>query len=261
MSNRLYNKQARTPSLSLSLSRSLSHTTHNSPQTRPKPKSPVVFSLTAMDNVSSQVCLKSDSQSEVLDKDTAMVPLNNDTPIIETRAEEPETTEPTEEEQSMDWKDEEPEDEEPEDEEPKDEESEDEEPEMKIRGESEDGESETWKSEVEESDDEKSKDGKVMVDKHPTQLCSYRYRVPKNAIVGESCVVECLVCGCLFRDSCCASCGLSIGRAVLKECTICGKQEEHSNFECPEREEKRKDSGFTYDPYTGSFSVEIRPLK
>ncbi|VVA26272.1 Hypothetical predicted protein [Prunus dulcis] len=235
-----------------------------------------------MDNVSSQVCLKSDSQSEVLDKDTAMVPLNNDTPIIETRAEEPETTEPTEEEriaffwgkteESMDWKDEEPEDEEPEDEEPKDEESEDEEPEDEESedGESEDGESETWKSEVEESDDEKSKDGKsyegeckycLKVDKHPTQLCSYRYRVPKNAIVGESCVVECLVCGCLFRDSCCASCGLSIGRAVLKECTICGKQEEHSNFECPEREEKRKDSGFTYDPYTGSFSVEIRPLK
>ncbi|XP_034217908.1 putative E3 ubiquitin-protein ligase RING1a isoform X2 [Prunus dulcis] len=214
-----------------------------------------------MDNVSSQVCLKSDSQSEVLDKDTAMVPLNNDTPIIGGKTEE-----------SMDWKDEEPEDEEPEDEEPKDEESEDEEPEDEESedGESEDGESETWKSEVEESDDEKSKDGKsyegeckycLKVDKHPTQLCSYRYRVPKNAIVGESCVVECLVCGCLFRDSCCASCGLSIGRAVLKECTICGKQEEHSNFECPEREEKRKDSGFTYDPYTGSFSVEIRPLK
>ncbi|PQP96125.1 uncharacterized protein Pyn_37879 [Prunus yedoensis var. nudiflora] len=126
-------------------------------------------------------------------------------------------------------------------------------------------ESEDWKFEVEESDDEKSKDGKsygeckycLKVDKHPTQLYSYRYRVPKKAIVGESCVVACLVCGCVFRDSSCADCGLSVGRALLKHCTICGKREEHLNHECPER----KDSGFTYDPYTGSFSVEIRPLK
>ncbi|CAB4285135.1 unnamed protein product [Prunus armeniaca] len=185
-----------------------------------------------MDNVSSLDCLQLDSQSEVLDKDAAMVPLNCDTPIIGSKTEE------SEDEESMDWK-------------------------------SEDEESEDWKSRVEELEDEKSKDGKsygeckycLKVDKHPTQLCSYSYRVPKNAIVGESCVVACLVCGCLFRDSCCADCSVSIGHALLKDCTICGKKEEHSNFECPEREEKRKNSGFTYDPYTGSFSVEIRPLK
>ncbi|CAB4285121.1 unnamed protein product [Prunus armeniaca] len=190
-----------------------------------------------MDNVSSLECLKLDSQLEVLDKDAAMVPLNCDTPIIETMTEEPETTEPTEEERIAHFwrKTEESEDEESEDEESMDWKSKDKEPE--------DDESDDWKSEVEESDDEKSKDGKsygeckycLKVDKHPTQLCSYRYRVPKNAIVGESCVVACL------------------------ECTICGKEEEHSNFECPEREEKRKNSGFTYDPYTGSF--EIRLLK
>ncbi|CAB4315749.1 unnamed protein product [Prunus armeniaca] len=216
-----------------------------------------------MDNVSSLDCLKLDSQSEVLDKDAAMVPLNCDTPIIETMTEEPETTEPTEEERIAHFwrKTEESEDEESEDEESMDWKSKDKEPE--------DDESDDWKSEVEESDDEKSKDGKsygeckycLKVDKHPTQLCSYSYRVPKNAIVGESCVVACLVCGCLFRDSCCADCSMSIGHALLKDCTICGKKEEHSNFECPEREEKRKNSGFTYDPYTGSFSVEIRPLK
>ncbi|XP_021821250.1 uncharacterized protein LOC110762857 [Prunus avium] len=212
-----------------------------------------------MDNVSSLECLKLDSQSEVLDKDggendlfsPAILPLNCDTPIIETRAEEPETTEPTEEELIAFWN---------KTEESEDEESEDEESEHWKCEESED-----WKFEVEESDDEKSKDGKsygqckccLKVDKHPTQLCSYMYRVPKNAIVGESCVVACLVCGGLFRDSCCGGCGLSAGRAILKDCTICGKQEEHSNFECPER----KDSGFTYDPYTGSFSVKTLPLK
>ncbi|CAL9003219.1 unnamed protein product [Prunus brigantina] len=132
-----------------------------------------------------------------------------------------------------------------------------------------DEESDFWKSEIEESEDEKSKDGEsygeckycLKVDKHPTYLCSYKYRVPKNAVVGNSCVVECLVCGCLFRDSCCAGCGLSIGHALLKDCTICGKQEEHLNYECPKREEKRKDCSFTYDPFTGSFSVEICPLK
>ncbi|KAL6278484.1 hypothetical protein ACE6H2_022085 [Prunus campanulata] len=216
-----------------------------------------------MDNVSSLECLKLDSQSEVLNKDfngkdlfsPAMVPLNCDTPIIDSTAEELETTEPTEEEliayfyegsnlrlpDSIGSKIEE----------------------------SDDEELEFWKSEIEESEDEIPKDGEsygeckycLKVDKHPTYLCSYKYRVPKNAVVGDSCVVECLVCGCLFRDSCCASCGLSIGRALLKDCTICGKQEEHLNHECPEREVKRKDCSFTYDPYTGSFSVEIRPLK
>ncbi|CAL2268981.1 unnamed protein product [Prunus armeniaca] len=129
----------------------------------------------------------------------------------------------------------------------KTEESEDEE---SMDGKSKDEESDNWKSEVEESDDEKSKGWRKLW-----------YRVPKNAIVGESCVVACRVCGYIFRDSCCADCGLSVGRAILKECTICGKEEEHSNFECPERKEKRKNSGFTYDPYTGSFFVEIRPLK
>ncbi|XP_021821252.1 TNF receptor-associated factor family protein DDB_G0290931-like [Prunus avium] len=201
-----------------------------------------------------------------------MVPLNCDTPIIDSKAEEPGTTEPTEEEliayfyegtnlrhpSSIGSKAEQSEDEESEDD---DEES--------MDWKSEDEESEGWKSEVEESEDEKSMDGKsygeckycLKVDKHPTQLCSYRYQVPKNAIVGDSCVVACLVCGCLFRDSCCADCGLSIGYAILKDCTICGNQEEHLNHECPEREEKRKDCSFTYDPYTGSFSVKIRPSK
>ncbi|CAB4285133.1 unnamed protein product [Prunus armeniaca] len=98
----------------------------------------------------------------------------------------------------------------------KTEESEDEE---SMDGKSKDEESDNWKSEVEESDDEKSKGWRKLW-----------YRVPKNAIVGESCVVACRVCGYIFRDSCCADCGLSVGRALLKECTICGKEEEHSNL-------------------------------
>ncbi|CAL8166163.1 unnamed protein product [Prunus armeniaca] len=52
----------------------------------------------------------------------------------------------------------------------------------------------------------------------------------------------------------------SLETHVIKDCTICGKQEEHSNHECPEREEKRKDCSFTYNPYAGSFSVKIHPL-
>ncbi|PQQ14014.1 uncharacterized protein Pyn_39452 [Prunus yedoensis var. nudiflora] len=121
---------------------------------------------------------------------------------------------------------------------------------------------ESKESETEESEDEGCFIGEckycLKVNKHPTNQCSYEYKVPKDAIVGESCVVACLVCGCLFRDSRCADCGTSLGRAFLKDCSICGKEGEHLEFECPERD---ANCGFTYDPYTGSFSVEIRPLK
>ncbi|PQQ14011.1 uncharacterized protein Pyn_39449 [Prunus yedoensis var. nudiflora] len=61
-----------------------------------------------------------------------------------------------------------------------------------------------------------------------------------------------------FSGARCADCGTSLGRAFLKDCSICGKEGEHLEFECPERD---ANCGFTYDPYTGSFSVEIRPLK
>ncbi|CAB4313160.1 unnamed protein product [Prunus armeniaca] len=93
---------------------------------------------------------------------------------------------------------------------------------------------------------------------HYTPLCSYVYEVLEDAIVGESCVVTCLVCGCLFRDSRCANCGISLGRARIKYCSICEKRGEHLPFECPKRD---RNSGFTYNPYNGSFSVKIHPLK
>ncbi|KAL6276024.1 hypothetical protein ACE6H2_019625 [Prunus campanulata] len=121
-------------------------------------------------------------------------------------------------------------------------------------------ESEDEESETEESDDEEIGECKycLKVDDHYTQLCPYIYEVPENAIVGESCAVTCLVCGCLFRDSRCANCGISLGRARIKYCSICEKRGEHLPFECPKRD---RNSGFTYNPYNGSFSVKIHPLK
>ncbi|CAL8999429.1 unnamed protein product [Prunus brigantina] len=115
-------------------------------------------------------------------------------------------------------------------------------------------------SETEESEDEEIGQCEycLKVGDHYTPLCSYVYEVPEDAIVGESCVVTCLVCGCLFRDSRCANCGISLGRARIKYCSICEKQGEHLPFECPKRD---RNSGFTYNPYNGSFSVKIHPLK
>ncbi|CAB4282640.1 unnamed protein product [Prunus armeniaca] len=121
------------------------------------------------------------------------------------------------------------------------------------------------KSQPEESEDEESDDEEIgeceyclKVGDHYTPLCSYVYEVPEDAIVGESCVVTCLVCGCLFRDSRCANCGISLGCARIKYCSIYEKRGEHLPFECPKRD---RNSGFTYNPYNGSFSVKIHPLK
>ncbi|CAL9015457.1 unnamed protein product [Prunus brigantina] len=185
-----------------------------------------------MDNVSSSECLKLDSQTEVFDKEgcgkdlfsPAMVPLNCDTTIIDNNVKEPETK--------------------------------------------------PWTMSLEELTEEElctyfhvwpgppSHRGEcqycLKVDDHPTQICSYRCKVPEDAIVGERCVVVCRVCGCLFRDSRCVDCDMSLGRAILKECSICGKEGEHLSFECPKR---NRNNGFTCDPYTGYFSVEIFPLE
>ncbi|CAB4306461.1 unnamed protein product [Prunus armeniaca] len=197
-----------------------------------------------MDNVSSSECLKLNSQTEVLDKEgcgkdlfsLAMVHLNCDTTIIDNNAKEPET--------------------------------------------------EPWTINLAELTEEELRiyfhvfpgppSHRVIassllppnllgecqyclkVDEHPTQICSYRYKVPEDAIVGERCVVACRVCGCLFRDSRCANCGTSLGRAILKECSICGKEGEHLSFECPKH---NRNNGFTCDPYTGYFSVGIFPLE
>ncbi|CAB4306428.1 unnamed protein product [Prunus armeniaca] len=87
----------------------------------------------------------------------------------------------------------------------------------------------------------------LKVGDHFSQTCSYRYHVPKNAIVGKRCVVVCNLCGCLFRDSCCGVCGQSDGFAILMNCLHCRKIGEHLIFTCPSRE------GKSYlDPYTGS---------
>ncbi|XP_016648785.1 PREDICTED: uncharacterized protein LOC103324830 isoform X3 [Prunus mume] len=87
----------------------------------------------------------------------------------------------------------------------------------------------------------------LKVGDHFSQTCSYRYHVPKNAIVGKRCVVVCNLCGCLFRDLCCGVCGQSDGCAILMNCLHCRKIGEHLIFTCPSRE------GKSYlDPYTGS---------
>ncbi|CAL2224849.1 unnamed protein product [Prunus armeniaca] len=120
--------------------------------------------------------------------------------------------------------------------------------------ESEIDESETDDSEADESDSEKLIGREcqfcLKVGDHFSQTCSYRYHVPKNAIVGKRCVVVCNLCGCLFRDSCCGICGQSDGCAILMNCLHCGKIGEHLMSMCPSRE--GKPSCFSLDPYTGS---------
>ncbi|XP_021828872.1 uncharacterized protein LOC110769243 [Prunus avium] len=195
-----------------------------------------------MDNVSSLECLKFDSESEVLAKDDgvknlfspAMIPLICDMPTIGVKPEESET-------------------EESEDEESEDEESEDEEIGSKIE------ESESEDSEDEEITKEKLRSfiGEckycLHVGDHISQLCPYKNDAPKNATIGESCMVVCSICCCLLRDSCCADCDLSIGCAVLKDCPICGKQGERWPSTCSKREGKHIPSGFTCDFDTGFF--------
>ncbi|XP_008223713.1 PREDICTED: uncharacterized protein LOC103323494 [Prunus mume] len=122
-----------------------------------------------------------------------------------------------------------------------------------------DDESDTDVSLFDESDTDESDTEKLIgreceyclkVGVHFTQTCPYKYHVPKNAIVSKRCVVVCNFCGCLFRDSCCGSCGISDGCAVLMDCLHCGKIGEHLTFTCPSRE--GKPSYFFCDPYTGS---------
>ncbi|CAL8989703.1 unnamed protein product [Prunus brigantina] len=115
-------------------------------------------------------------------------------------------------------------------------------------------ESEADDSEADESDSEKLIGREcqfcLKVGDHFSQTCSYRYHVPKNAIVGKRCVVVCNLCGCLFRDSCCGVCGQSDGCAILMNCLHCGKIGEHLMSMCPSRE--GKPSCFSLDPCTGS---------
>ncbi|CAB4301089.1 unnamed protein product [Prunus armeniaca] len=98
----------------------------------------------------------------------------------------------------------------------------------------------------------------LKVDDHITQLCPYKYDVPKNAILGKGCTVVCKVCGCRFRDSCCAKCGNTRGCAILMDCRICGKPYDHWSDTCPKRD---LNSPVTCDPYTGSFSFKACPPK
>ncbi|PQP92851.1 uncharacterized protein Pyn_36987 [Prunus yedoensis var. nudiflora] len=93
----------------------------------------------------------------------------------------------------------------------------------------------------------------LHVGDHISQLCPYKYDAPKNATIGESCMVVFSICCCLLRDSCCADCDLSIGCAVLKDCPICGKQGERWPSTCSKREGKHIPSGFTCDFDTGFF--------
>ncbi|KAL6293762.1 hypothetical protein ACE6H2_001904 [Prunus campanulata] len=214
-------------------------------------------------DVTSLECLKLDSQSEVLDKygggkdlfSPVMVPSNYNTPIIDSKVEEPKTTildEDLETYFSLHWgppsprgsKDEEPKTEELMDEEPKTEELTAEEP-----------TTEELMAEIGECK------YCLKVGKHYTPLCPYRYHLPKNATLGSGCEVICKICGCLFRGSCCASCGRSEGQAILKDCSICGKQGEHWPSTCPSREGRHIPSPFTCDDYTGYFFVNICPTK
>ncbi|KAI5345411.1 hypothetical protein L3X38_013288 [Prunus dulcis] len=168
-----------------------------------------------------------------------MIPLNCDMPIIRSKLEESE--------------DEESENEESEDEELENEESKNEEIGSKIE------ESESEDSEDEEITKEKLRSfiGEckycLHVGEHISQLCPYKSDAPKNATLGEGCMVVCSICCCLLRDSCCADCDLSIGCAVLKDCPICRKQGEHWPSTCSKREGKHIPSAFTCDFDTSFF--------
>ncbi|XP_062015372.1 uncharacterized protein LOC133731940 isoform X2 [Rosa rugosa] len=65
---------------------------------------------------------------------------------------------------------------------------------------------------------------------HGTASCSYTRRVPKNAPVGPGCELVCRICESPFSGTCC---GLDEGRAILKECIICGVYGDHWPRWCP----------------------------
>ncbi|KAI5331178.1 hypothetical protein L3X38_021304 [Prunus dulcis] len=176
-----------------------------------------------MDIVSSLECLKFDSQSEFLYKDSgrkdlvspAMVPINCETSVIRFKADESEPEEYEDEEFLSD-------------------ESEAKE----LIG------SNSLESEADESESDELEPRKLIgheceyclqVGDHFTQLCPYKFNVPKNAIVSTRCVVLCNRCGCHFRNSCCASCGRRDGCAVIMDCLNCGKKGEHMTYMCPNR--------------------------
>ncbi|CAL2252179.1 unnamed protein product [Prunus armeniaca] len=102
----------------------------------------------------------------------------------------------------------------------------------------------------------------LKVGDHISHYCPYKSNVPKNAIVGSGCVVNCKICGRLFRGSRCARCGSCQGHAILKSCSVCETKGEHMSYECPNREKKYYPFVvFKCDPYTGDFSFEYAPLK
>ncbi|XP_024157401.1 uncharacterized protein LOC112165193 isoform X3 [Rosa chinensis] len=65
---------------------------------------------------------------------------------------------------------------------------------------------------------------------HGIASCSYTRRVPKNAPVGPGCELVCRICESPFSGTCC---GLDEGRAILKECIICGAYGDHWPRWCP----------------------------
>ncbi|XP_040362956.1 uncharacterized protein LOC121049496 isoform X1 [Rosa chinensis] len=65
---------------------------------------------------------------------------------------------------------------------------------------------------------------------HGTASCSYTRRVPNNAPVGPGCELVCRICESPFSGTCC---GLDEGRAILKECIICGAYGDHWPRWCP----------------------------
>ncbi|KAI5353005.1 hypothetical protein L3X38_005897 [Prunus dulcis] len=209
-----------------------------------------------MDNVSSLVCLKLESESEVLDKDNGgkdifsrAMGFDRMILILETRKKKNMSAGSKHEELCH--------------EETEDEESEDDESETEESNDEEIG-SKTEESEFEDSEDEQQTKEKLRifigkckyclhVGEHISQLCPYKNDAPKNTTLGEGCMVVCSICCCLLRDSCCADCDLSIGCAILKDCPICGKQGEHLSLIESKSEGKHNPSAFTCDPDTGSF--------
>ncbi|ONI10940.1 hypothetical protein PRUPE_4G077500 [Prunus persica] len=195
-----------------------------------------------MDLVSSLECLKLDSQSEVLHKDGGgkdllspdMVSLNCDTPIIGSKAEEQKAAKQCLEKPSTSFK---------------------------LH----------WNPSTipifgikADAPKDKSSIGECLyclkVGDHISRLCPYKSDVPKNAIVGSGCAVLCKVCGCRFKGSCCAECGITQGRAIFMNCSLCEKQGEHMNYECPTLKKKHYPSFCNCDPYMGltvpSFSFQ-----